>query len=66
MPAGAGSDRIGQFGVDVEVDGARDVPGLVLGPSGSGLVEIPAHVDDADVIEVGGEPLAADEIVHLP
>ena len=57
-PSGVGGP--GEIGVDVGPHGAREVPGLVGGAAGA-PVEVPADVDDAHLVEVGGEPVGADE-----
>jgi acyl-CoA synthetase (AMP-forming)/AMP-acid ligase II len=51
MPSGGGrSPVVGEFGLEVDVHGARDVPGEVVGPA-VGLVETPAHVEEMHGIE---------------
>jgi hypothetical protein len=45
---GTESRQIAQVVVDVEMDGAREVAGLVRTPPSASLTEHPAAVDDAE------------------
>jgi hypothetical protein len=63
----AAAPRGREVRVDVEEDGPRDVARPPRVAAAAGGIQIPADVgyDETRLAEAGGEPLRADERVHL-
>jgi hypothetical protein len=74
MPPLAGRGVVGELGIEVDVDGARDVPGAERGAP-VGLGQGPAHVEHDGarggatvvfLVEAAGELVGGDEDRHAP